>query len=217
MKYFFVTTAVLIAVTVGPRTPVSASIITNSGFEDTNADGTFGDGWGRFGAADFNAFFGANAHASFFLDNSGNSGGVFQQGIAGVAGTEYRFTLEDLFIESNAAASNFDLGLEFYQADDSTLILSTQTSIVPLTSGSGLTFSHTAVAPVGTQFVRPVITFSGADGSAANSENVFVFNTSLASTSLAAVPEPSSAAFLAFASATFLVVRRRRHRHAARF
>jgi hypothetical protein len=191
----------------------SADLLVNGGFEDTDMDGDFGDGWGSFGAAGFNAFFGENGHASFFLDNADNSGGVFQTGIAGTAGTEYTFSLDDVLIEANAAADSFQFGFEYFEADDATAVTdgsgATLTSLVPitLTAGSGLSFSHTAIAPAGTAFVRPIISFSGADGSAEGSENVFVFGSTLTAT---AIPEPSSVALVLVGGVMGVMRRRRR-------
>lgn len=188
----------------------SADLLFNGGFENVDNDdpATFGDGWGAFGAAGFNAFFGANGHASFFLDNAGNGGGVFQTGIAGTAGTEYTFSLDDVLIEDNAAADAFDFGLEFYQADDATLISSQVTSLLPLSNNIGQApFSFTAIAPAGTAFVRPIISFSGADGSASGSTNVFVFDSTLTAT---AIPEPSSVALVLLGGVMGGMRRRRR-------
>lgn len=173
-----------------------AELIFNPGFEDTDLDGNFGDGWGTFGAAGFNAFFGANGHASFFLDNPDNSGGIFQSGIVGSFGNEYTFTLDDVLIESNAAAATFSFGLEFFASDDATLI-SNSLAAITLTPGGGLSFSHTALAPVGTAFVRPIVSFSGASGLAEGSENVFAFGSSLTAT---AIPEPSAMILVTAAS-----------------
>lgn len=83
-----------------------AELLTNPGFEDTDANGSQGDGWGSFGAAGFHAFFGPNGHASLFMDNPGNSGGVFQTGIAGVAGLEYTFALTDVRIAQASPAAD---------------------------------------------------------------------------------------------------------------
>lgn len=175
-----------------------AELLTNPGFEDTDANGSQGDGWGSFGAAGFHAFFGPNGHASLFMDNPGNSGGVFQTGIAGVAGQEYQFALTDVRIESNAAAS-VSFGLEYYDATDSTKISET---IVPLslaTTGDGLSFSMTDTAPAGTAFVRPILSFTDVTSTASGQENLFVFDASLT-----AVPEPASAALLGLGGAMML-------------
>ncbi|MEM9752699.1 MAG: PEP-CTERM sorting domain-containing protein [Planctomycetota bacterium] len=168
--------------------PAQGELLTNPGFEDTDTDGNQGDGWGSFGAAGFNAFFGPNGHASLFMDNPGNSGGVFQTGIAGVAGAEYTFTLTDVRIESNAAA-DLRFGLEFYQGDDATQI---STNIVPISlaqTGDGLNFTMSGIAPSGTAFVRPIILFDNVTSTAGGQENAFVFEATL-------VPEPATAALL---------------------
>lgn len=206
MKHLFLSlgTAALMCLTL--PSAASAELLFNPGFEDLDDDGNFGDGFGSFGAAGFNNFFGANGHASFFLDNAGNSGSVFQTGIAGTAGTEFTFSLTDVLIEANAAADVFNFGLEFFEADDSTMISSELTSL-DLTPISGGVFSLIATAPTGTAFVRPIISFSGAVGTATASENVFVFDASLTAT---AIPEPSSAALFALASCVGLMTRRRR-------
>lgn len=144
----------------------ATNLAVNPGFEDLDNDGSRGDGWGTFVNADFNAFFGGNSHASFYGDNPENNGGVFQQGITGVAGQEYQFDLLDTRIEQNWDA-NFRFGFEFYAADDSTLlqdstlIADTGARLALAGGGSvdGAVFSMRAVAPVGTAFVRPVIKF----------------------------------------------------------
>ncbi|TWT47747.1 PEP-CTERM sorting domain-containing protein [Botrimarina hoheduenensis] len=166
-------------------------LLTNPGFEDTDTNGSYGDDWGSFGAAGFHAFFGPNGHASLFMDNPGNFGGVFQTGIAGVAGAEYTFSLLDVRIESNAAA-NLRFGLEYYQADDNTA--AGAFDIVPVAfppTGDGLSFTMSAIAPAGTAFVRPIILFDNVTSTASGQENAFVFGASLT-----AVPEPTSALLL---------------------
>lgn len=182
-------------------------LLVNAGFEDTDADGNFGDGWGAFGAAGFNAFFGANGHASFFADNAGNSGGVFQTGIAADAGTEYVFTLTDVLVESNFSA-DLTIALEFYAADDATLLgsQSITVSAESVAAGDGEfadAFTITASALEGASFVRPVLSFANSTGSTEGSTNFFVFDASLT-----VVPEPASAALLA--SGGLLLLRRRR-------
>lgn len=170
--------------------PTNAELLTNPGFEDTSGDGNVGDGWGSFGAAGFNAFFGPNGHASLFMDNPGNFGGVFQTGIAGAAGVEYRFDLTDVRIEENAAAS-VRFGLEFYEGDDATKIAEALAPLSLSETGDALTFSTTATAPAGTVFVRPIIAFDDVTSTASGQENLFVFDSSLT-----VVPEPASLALL---------------------
>ncbi len=145
-----------------------------------------------FGNSGFNAFFGAdNGHASLFADGVGNSGGIFQTGIAGTPGVGYEFTLADTLIENNARA-NLRFGLEFYAADDQTLISESLEAIdlsdQNVNHGGGLVFTTDAIAPVGTVFVRPVILFDSSDSFGDGSENIFVFDASLTP-----VPEPTSA------------------------
>lgn len=161
-------------------------LLTNPGFEDTG--GGIGEGWGSFGAAGFNDFFGGNGHASLFMDNPGNFGGVFQTGIAATPGSVYQFDLLDVRIEENADA-NLRFGLEYYQADDATP--AGAFDIVPIPhppTGDGLSFSMTGTAPAGTAFVRPIIQFDDVQSTANGQENAFVF-----AASLTFVPEPSTA------------------------
>ncbi|MEM9294917.1 MAG: hypothetical protein AAGA57_03870 [Planctomycetota bacterium] len=187
---------------VGPASAVE--LLTNPGFEDPDGAGPagLGDGWGAFGAAGFNDFFGPNGHASLFPDNVGNSGGIFQTGIAGTPGVEYEFVLADTRIEANYDA-DVQFGLEFYAGDDSTQVGASLVSLPdPGVEVNGGVFSHTAIAPAGTVFVRPVALFFDVFSSGGQ-RNVFVFEASLTE-----VPEPMSAALLAPALA--LVARRRR-------
>jgi len=166
-------------------------LLTNPGFEDLDGMG-LGTGWGSFENVGFNDFFGGNPHASFFADNAGNFGGVFELGIAGTAGTLYEFTLTDARIESNFNA-NFRFGLEFYQSDDATKIDEVIVNIDDLTSpaptGDSLTFTMTAQAVAGTVFVRPIILFDNAAPSSGSQANAFVFDASLV-----VVPAPGTAA-----------------------
>lgn len=211
MRVFVFAVVLLLAGTMSLH-DARADLITNPGFEDTDSNGSFGDGWGAFGAAGFNAFFGANGHASLFLNTPGNSGGVFQTGIAGSFGNFYTFSLDDVLIEPNARATDLSFGLEFFESDDNTIISSSLASIASVTPAGGLSFSHTAAAPVGTAFVRPIISFSGAFTPAmpmAGGANVFVFDTTLTAT---AVPEPSSVFLFAAASVAGLGIHRRRKR-----
>ncbi len=164
------------------------NLLFNRGFEDVNPDTTgsgsvFGDGWGAFGAADFNAFFGANGHASLFPDEVGNSGGVFQAGIAGTAGATYQFDLLNTRIEENFDA-DLRFGLEYYLADDATKIGETIVTIdaaVRLANGStdGNVFSMQGTAVPGTAIVRPILLYDNVQSTATTQENVFVFDSFL--------------------------------------
>lgn len=159
--------------------PASAELLTNPGFESSGA------GWGSFGAAGFHAFFGANGHASLFMDNPGNSGGVFQTGIAGSSALTYTFKLNDVRIEANASA-NARFGLEYLAGDDSTKLGETLVAIPLSPTGDGLMFSMTATPVAGTAFVRPIIRFDNVTSTASGQENLFVFDASLT-----AIPEPT--------------------------
>ncbi len=158
--------------------PSIPNLISNPGFEDLNGDGDFGDSWGRWGDTNFNDYWSGNAHASLFADAFGNNGGIYQQGIPGTVGQTYQFDLLNVRIEDNADA-DFRFGLEFFPADDATLI---QEVLIPLdtsTPGDGLTFSMSAPAPAGTVYVRPMIRFDNVQSVAGNQDNVFVFDTAL--------------------------------------
>lgn len=196
--------ACVIAALVCPAAVVHAELLTNPGFEDTDMMGGEGDGWGSFGNAGFNAFFGDNGHASLFMDNPGNSGGVFQTGIAATPGLEYTFALTDARIEANAAA-NARFGLEYFAGDDATKL---GEDIVPIplsTTGDGLTFSMTGVPVSGAAFVRPIILFDNVTSTASGQENLFVFDASLT-----VIPEPSAGLSLLLGSAAAAARRRRR-------
>lgn len=183
--------------------PSQAELLTNPGFEDTDMDGNQGDGWGSFGSAGFNAFFGPNGHASLFMDNPGNFGGVFQTGIAATPGLEYTFDLVDVRIEASAAA-NARFGLEYYDAGDATKLGETIVPIALSPTGDGLSFSMTSVPVAGTAFVRPIILFDNVTSTANGQENLFVFGASLT-----AVPEPSSAILLGLVGIGFATRHRR--------
>ncbi|MEN0019266.1 MAG: hypothetical protein AAF747_00115 [Planctomycetota bacterium] len=146
--------------------------------------------WGTFGAAGINDFFNGNAHGSLFSDNPGNFGGIFDAGIAGVAGATYTFTLTDVRIEENFDA-DLRFGLEFYQTDNSTPSGPFSLSIISDSSstaqtGDGLMFTMTATAPAGTEWVRPIVQFDNVRSTAGGQENVFVFDARL-------VPTPGTA------------------------
>lgn len=178
------------------------NLLYNPGFEDLNSDTTFGDGWGKFGAADFNDFWSGNPHASFFSDNVGNWGGVFQAGLVGTPGVEYQFDLLDCRLEENIDADYY-FGIEFFEGDDSTKIGAAETLMDLSTTGDGLTFSMSGVAPAGTVFIRPIIRYENTRSTAAGQENMFVFNTSLT-----VIPEPGTLALLAIGA--LVTLRRRR-------
>lgn len=164
------------------------NLLTNPGFEDSDNDTNFGDGWGAFGAAGFNNFFGPNGHSSFFPDTVGNTGGVFQSGIAASEGSTYQFDLLNTRLESNFDA-DLRFGIEFYAADDMTklgesltLINASERLALPNVDGSGsvngAVFSTKAVAPVGTSIARPVILFDNVNPTylTQSQTGVFVFD-----------------------------------------
>ncbi|MEM6749993.1 MAG: dockerin type I domain-containing protein [Planctomycetota bacterium] len=167
--------AVAVAGVSSPAFGVS-QLLTNPGFEDLDAVDGPGDSWGAFGAASFDAFFGAgNAHASLFPDTIGNSGGWFQAGIAGTGGTTYQFDLLNTRVEANYDA-DVQFGLEFYAADDTTLLGSSLTPLIDTGAEvNGATYSHSATAPVGTAFVRPIAIYNNTF-STGPQRNVFVFD-----------------------------------------
>lgn len=174
-------------------------LLQDPGFDQ---QGTF---WGKFGAADFNNFFGAN-HASFFADANGNFGGAFQS--VGVGEGLYQFDLTDVRIESNFNA-DFRFGLEYYAADDATKLGETIVDIDTndpgdgLVTGDGLSYSMLGDAVAGTAFVRAIILFDNAAPLGSGQANAFVFKTSLT-----LVPGPGALAALALGVAP--LVRRRR-------
>ncbi len=161
------------------------NILTNPGFDDLDLDTNYGDGWGVYGAADFNDFFAGDAHASFYGDNAGNFGGVYQQGIAGAAGVTYQFALLNVRIEENWDA-DLIFGLEYYAADDGTKLGETLVTIdtaARLANGQieGNAFAMQGTAVAGTAYVRPIIIFNNVNGSYSGQTqaNVFVFDTFL--------------------------------------
>ena len=183
----------LVAAGMAAQAPAATNILVNPGFEDTDAvpDGVFGDGWGTFGAVDYNAFFGANPHASLFADNAANIGSAFQTSLAGTAGTTYQFDLLNTRIEANWDADLF-FGLEYYAGDDTTklgetLVLvdaATRLALPNVDTGGGVNgavFSMQGTAVPGTAFVRPIMSFDNVNaGYAGQSQaNAFVFDTYL--------------------------------------
>jgi hypothetical protein len=152
--------------------------------------------WGRFGAADFNDFFGGNNHASLFADGNGNFGGFFELGIANTEGALYEFSLTDVRIEENFNA-NFRFGLEFYAADDATKLGETLVTIDTndpndgLVTGDGLSFTMQETGLSGAAIVRPIFLFSDAAPIGSGQQNAFVF-----SASLTVVPAPAGLGLL---------------------
>ena len=177
MKARSILHGVIVAIALGLAPMASAELIPNPGFDDLGG-GSFGEGWGNWGNTSFNDFWSGNPHASFFSDGNGNYGGVYYQGIAGTPLAEYKFELTNVRIEANTNA-NYEFGLEFFEGDDATQVGSVFTPINLGTTGDGLYFSMTTIAPAGTVYVRPVIKFDNAVSAGAGQENVFVFTTAL--------------------------------------
>jgi len=156
--------------------------LKNPGFEDEAANGGFGDYWGRWGNTDFNEFFGAgNAHASFFADTIGNSGGVYQASVLATPGHTYRFALTDVRIEADFDADLF-FGLEYYDETNGVKIGETIEQIDTSTTGDNLFFQMTGTAVPGAVYVRPVISFDNVGHSGGEQRNVFVFDAAMTDT-----------------------------------
>ncbi|MEM9753396.1 MAG: hypothetical protein AAF916_08420 [Planctomycetota bacterium] len=174
----------------GPGLAVE-NLLTNPGFNDTDDDPvTVGDGWGAFGAASFNAFFGANPHGSLFPDTAGNTGGFFQLGISATPGSTYQFDLLDTRIESNFDA-DLKFGLEYWSADDGTGVKLGETltivdaaerlALSNVDGGgnvNGAVFSIRGTAVPGATLVRPIVSYDNVNTgfTAQSSANVFVFD-----------------------------------------
>jgi hypothetical protein len=139
----------------------------NPSFGDIAGDGTTGEQWGQFGAANvFLDFFnnGNPGHATLFADNPGNFGGVFQTGIPAVPGEAYTFTVDVAFEENWDAVTFF--GLEFFGSDDGFLLAETAVEIIENPGAGYTTYRIDAVAPADfTAFVRPIVRFFEAVGS----------------------------------------------------
>ncbi len=201
MKTVILTICVLIAGGIGLA---RGDMITNPGFEDTNADTSFGDSWGSYGNVAFMDFFpnGNPGHATFFADNAANSGGFFQQGILATVGNEYRFSIDAAF-ESNWSATT-EFGLEFYQSDDATLVSSTLVGIFKPAFTSYDTYAMQATAPVGAVYVRPIVKYGTVTDVQGFNEAATFDNASLT-----VVPEPSVGLLLLGGAGLLGLIRRR--------
>ena len=165
------------------------NLVTNPGFLDLDTDTNYGDAWGAYGAASFNAFWGpANPHASLYGDDAFNEGGFFQQSIAGSAGVTYQFDVINTRIEPNWDADLY-YGLEYYAADDATklgetLVLADTATRLANGTIDGNVFSMQGTAVAGTEYVRPVVSFNNVNfsyvGGSTTQANTFVFNSHLA-------------------------------------
>ncbi|MEM7576927.1 MAG: hypothetical protein AAF328_05560 [Planctomycetota bacterium] len=159
-------------------------LLKNPGFEDVNLDDSEGDNWGSFGAAGFGDVFGgpdgANGHATLFADTVANTGGIFQTSQVGEAGVEYRFSLDDVRLESNWDA-DLIFGLEYYASDNFTKLGESLVTADTSVTGDGLSFETTGTAVAGTAFVRPVISYDNVNSSyfAAEDAWAFIFDASL--------------------------------------
>ena len=171
----------------GIATPALAvdNLLINPGFADTNIDGSYGDNWGAFGAADFGDLWTGNPHASLYGDTAGNVGGIYQTAIAGVEEQIYQFTLMNTRIESNWDA-DLIFGLEYYASDDATKLGETLEYIdaaARIANGQidGNVFAIQGTAVAGTEYVRPIVRFENVNAgySGQTDASSFVFSTFL--------------------------------------
>jgi len=154
--------------------------ISNSGYELPGGTGvhfSLDGGWESEG----NAFFGpvfdnsldGSGSAVLITKGVGNAGAISQHDIGSdtqqIAGTAYQFSIDALFQNDVAGGKEYDadtyLGLEFYAADDQTLVHGSEmdfmTLIEPNTEDNDYRVFRTEfiVAPAGSYFVRPVVRF----------------------------------------------------------
>ncbi|MCU0791753.1 MAG: PEP-CTERM sorting domain-containing protein [Opitutaceae bacterium] len=165
------------------------------------------NGWGTFGAVGAQDFFGQNVDATFYSDNTGNSGGIFQD-VAGAAGLQYTFTILAMRIETNTNPT-ISYGLEFRDSGDALLSVSSTTinyaSVIRNDNGYSPA-PISGIAPAGTAVVRPIIQYAD---TIAGSNWFYVSNTQLTA-SATPVPEPSAFALVAGLGALGAVALRRR-------
>lgn len=187
------TTLLVSAIAIAASPALATNLITNPGFEDLDTDGSFGDGWGSFGAQAFLDFFnnGNPGHATLFGDNPANFGGFFQAAIPAVPNTLYEFQIDANFESNWDARTRF--GLEFYEADDATAVGTPILVEVSEILGSYNTISMTGVAPAGAAIIRPIVIMdqvvASGGGRAATFDNAI----------LTVVPAPGAAAAIGLA------------------
>ena len=133
-------------------------MLRNPGFDDLDTNGTPGDYWGAYGNVSFNEYWPGNPHATLWADTTGNSGGLYQQGLLGQPGTSYQFTLKNARVEENFDGELF-FGLEYYAADDFTKLGETIVPVDTAKTGDGLAYTVVGQAVAGTVYVRPVVRF----------------------------------------------------------
>jgi hypothetical protein len=181
MHYICVRSIVIVVLLLSTASTMAQfNLVQNPSFGDPNGDTLLGDNWGVYGAADFNEFFGAgNPHASLFADQIGNFGGVYQLGIPAAAASEYLFRAENVRIEANFDGE-LRIAVEFYSADDSTKLGESVRIIPGGLTGDGLVFNVSGIAPIGTAFVRPLISFDNVQTTGGTERNVFIFDAFLA-------------------------------------
>jgi hypothetical protein len=175
-------TLVTCAVLAGLSLPALAvdNLLVDPGFEGPEY---WGQGWGTWGAIDFNNFWGADIHASMYADWYDCIGGVFQPGLSGEPGVSYQFVLYNTRIEPNWKA-DLRFGLEYYASDEATklgetivLIDTAARTANGQVDGNVMTMQGTAVP--GTVFVRPAFSFGNVDPTyeGKTQANSFVFDT----------------------------------------
>lgn len=172
------------------------NLVQNAGFDfdgEPSMAPSLSGGWQASGSASFvdtqDHTGDGSGVAVLSTDNAGNNGAIWQTGLGDAAtdltGVAYQLSLDAFF--QAGGASEYDaqtrLGLEFYGADGATLahtdVLDYATLIAPsLEDSQWRTFRTPIVmAPAGTRYVRPVVSFDDVGAGSTNEvllDNVYL-------------------------------------------